>query len=285
MSLLLKALQNAAKNREAGTTGSDSTAPPEPRNDTESELSLEPIEPSERPAATPRPRASASSPAAGAAGSGRIPPASPAQAQTVLRAGARPAPPPASSPGLLDWLARRPLVAFSTAAGLFAIGYGIYLYLQITNPGIFMASPVTPPPGPVASPPPQAPAPPAPMASVPAEPPQPQLAPEPPSVAAMPDAPPSLLATAPQAGAPAEPRASVAPTAPAAPTAQQSQSAPAGGSTSTSASAQCDCPPGRRDGSITGNGRDTRVQNPAARHRIRIPSSRRAALLRPFHPR
>jgi Tfp pilus assembly protein PilF len=224
MSLLLKALQNAAKNREAGTTGTDTTAPPEPRNDTENGLSLEPIEPTERPAAAPRPQAPASGPAAGAAGSGRIPAASPAQAQTVLRASARPAPPPASSPGVLDWLARRPLVAFSTAAGLFAIGYGIYLYLQITNPGIFMASPVTPPPGPVASPPPQAPVPPAPMASVPAELPLPQLAPEPPAVAAMPDAPPSLLATAPPAaGAPAEPRTPAAPT----PTPMPSKAAPA----------------------------------------------------------
>jgi Tfp pilus assembly protein PilF len=50
--------------------------------------------------------------------------------------------------GLLDWLARRPLVAFSTAAGLFAIGYGVYLYLQITNPGMFVAQPSAPPPAP-----------------------------------------------------------------------------------------------------------------------------------------
>jgi Tfp pilus assembly protein PilF len=82
---------------------------------------------------------------------------SPAQAQTVFRAGA-----PAAKPSPLAWLAERPLVAFSTAAGLFAIGYGIYLYLQISSPGMFVAQRPSTPPPPVppaaTTPPPPAPA-------------------------------------------------------------------------------------------------------------------------------
>src|SRR5690606_29090986 len=90
------------------------------------------------------------------------PPPGPQQAQTVLRASARAELPRRREPGFVDWLAQRPLVAFSTAAGLFAIGYGIYLYLQITNPALFIARPNAPAPGPsqvASATPPQTPAP------------------------------------------------------------------------------------------------------------------------------
>src|SRR5690554_2679495 len=125
MSLLLKALQNAARNREAAGNariepGSDAGEPRE----RPTELTLEPVEPS------PRASARSHSPLNAERTEGQPPPG-PQQAQTVLRASARAELPRRREPGFVDWLAQRPLVAFSTAAGLFAIGYGIYLYLQI----------------------------------------------------------------------------------------------------------------------------------------------------------
>ena len=120
MSLLMKALQNAARNREAaGTARGD---PPESESDSQlaasGELSLEPVQPSAR--AT---RAQAASGERAAAPEQRPPSGAQQQAQTIMRAGTRPARPAPKQPGIFDWLARRPLVAFSTAAGLFAIGY------------------------------------------------------------------------------------------------------------------------------------------------------------------
>lgn len=155
MSLLLKALQNAAKNREAGAAGAEPT--PAAGDADNSEISLEPLQASAR---GPSSRAAASEDTPERPTSG----ASPLLAQNVLRAGGT-----EQRAGILDWLARRPLVAFSTAAGLFAIGYGIYLYLQITSPGMFIAqSPVAPPPPPPpgASPAPPAPVPPPPPAAL-----------------------------------------------------------------------------------------------------------------------
>ena len=147
MSLLLKALQNAARNREAAGATSTGTEPAleasERATPAPGELSLEPVQPS------PRASARAQSTIHEDAAERHAAPG-PQQAQTVLRAGARSPRPPRHEPGILDWLARRPLVAFSTAAGLFAIGYGVYLYLQLTNPGIFLANPS--PPGPPAPP-------------------------------------------------------------------------------------------------------------------------------------
>jgi Tfp pilus assembly protein PilF len=207
MSLLLKALQNAARNREAAeathgetaaASGGDSPAAP-------GELTLEPVQPA--------PRVSRAQAQVSDDFGERNAAPGPQQAQAVFRAGARPARTARSEPGLLDWLARRPLVAFSTAAGLFAIGYGVYLYLQITNPGLFVAQPSSPPPPPAPSvataprpapPPPAAPStavPPAPPAS--AASPAPSLAPPaasapmpPPAASATPATPGSSAATA-----------------------------------------------------------------------------------------
>src|SRR5512147_287762 len=131
MSLLMKALQNAAKDREDKnpTDPGTQTQPEESK-----ELRLEPMDPSVRNATSGRgPDTPGDEPRERAG-------ATPRQAQTVLRAGSASAA-QARSPGFMDWIARRPLVAFSTAAGVFAIGYGIYLYVQITNPGLFVARP------------------------------------------------------------------------------------------------------------------------------------------------
>jgi len=149
MSLLLKALQNAAKNREAGAVGSEEATQVQ-REPASSELSLEPIDDKAAQAAARSESAySSRDPAAmSASASDRSGSTSRTQAQNVLRAGATRQTAAGSSPGILDWFARRPLVMFSTAAGIFAIGYGVYLYLQLTNPGIFMARPNAPTPGP-----------------------------------------------------------------------------------------------------------------------------------------
>ena len=142
MSLLLKALQNAARNREAaGNVRAESGSDAGERREPPTELSLEPVHPSPRAAARNH-AAFAEEPAE------RQPQPGPQHAQTILRAGARPEPIRHREPGFFDWIAQRPLVAFSTAAGLFAIGYGIYLYLQITNPALFIARPTAAPPPP-----------------------------------------------------------------------------------------------------------------------------------------
>jgi len=181
MSLLLKALQNAAKNREAGAVGTDGTTPAQAASEGAGELILEPIEktttdPIPRSESAVKSRTTGDAPGNGTDRAGA---ASRTQAQNVLRAGSVRDTTSNSSPGIMEWLARRPLVAFSTAAGLFAIGYGTYLYPQITNPGTFMARPAAPTPGPAltAPPPPPSAATPAPVpgprAAAPTEPSQP----------------------------------------------------------------------------------------------------------------
>ncbi|MPZ45076.1 MAG: tetratricopeptide repeat protein [Betaproteobacteria bacterium] len=197
MSLLLKALQNAARNREAagathGETGADSGDRPAAPG----ELTLEPVQPAPRASTRAQPLSDED-------GGERHAAPRPQQAQTVFRAGARPARTARSGPGLLDWLGRRPLVAFSTAAGLFAIGYGVYLYLQITNPGLFVAQP--------SSPPPPSPAPKVAAAPRPAEPPLPATGPM--AVPPGPAAPATSPAPAPS---PAPPAASAPPIPPSA---------------------------------------------------------------------
>ena len=169
MSLLLKALENAAKNREAAGPQADPSPPSETR-DAAAELSLEPVPQSTRAQGATRSQPQSRNTTQNTLVDEDIGP-SPhqAQAQSVLRAGA-----PPSRPGIFEWFARRPLVAFSTVAGIFAIGYGTYLYLELTNPGIFVSRPTPVAKGPVVAtnpPPAQSPAPPpsaiAPVAPVP----------------------------------------------------------------------------------------------------------------------
>jgi len=146
VSLLLEALQNAAKNREAAAP-EGGVGPSNAAKESAAELSLEPMPEPAQTQAGARTRAASrnqnqSTPADD--GRERAAGAGSQQAQTVLRAGAR-----LARPSIFSWIARRPLVAFSTASGLFAIGYGVYLYLQITNPGIFIAYRTPTPPTPV----------------------------------------------------------------------------------------------------------------------------------------
>ena len=206
MSLLLKALENAAKNREtAGSAASESGAAPEMKEPSAEEITLEPMPQTARARAGARAQGTARTSGSGAAlDEERAPSPHQSQAQSVLRAGA-----PASRPGIFEWFARRPLVAFSTAAGIFAIGYGTYLYLQLTHPGIFMSRPApVPKPPVVATSPSPTPAPPAPgIAPIP---------PTPPAASPPPAAPSSVLpgpAFTPGAS-PAPPPAAAAPVAP-----------------------------------------------------------------------
>ena len=106
-----------------------------------------------------------------------------------------------SRSGVVEYVSTHPILIFGTLAALVAIGFGIYVYLQIFHPGMFVSRPPAPR-GPLA-----------PMTQAPAVP-----APAPP--AALPSAP--LLKeaadaspTAPAAPAPVEPpRAKPAPAAP-----------------------------------------------------------------------
>jgi len=150
MSLLMTALAKAAKDR-GEARGAPAVAPAAAAK---SELSLEPIasgapaapapkpETATRPAAAP-PRAASALPAAAPAATPARDPAQ-AQASRVMPAQAvsRPATGAASA-----YLRAHPIVVFGTLAGVAAIGFGIYVYLQISHPGLFVSRPA--PKGPV----------------------------------------------------------------------------------------------------------------------------------------
>jgi Flp pilus assembly protein TadD len=115
MSLLLQALQKASKNRE-GAEGGDTT-------ETAGDASLA-LEPLSEPELRDEDLTAHGGP-------------TPAQAAKVLRATEQP------SYSAVDWVRDRPMLVLISAAVLFAIGYGTYVYFQIANPGMFR----TPPPG------------------------------------------------------------------------------------------------------------------------------------------
>ncbi len=104
MSLLLQALQKASRNREDGDTDPSINSPA-----VSDELTLQPE--------SPAPRAYQS----GASGSS-------AQAATVVQASAVPGFDP------FDYAREHYMLTFVGAAFLFAVGYGLYVYLQINQP-------------------------------------------------------------------------------------------------------------------------------------------------------
>ncbi len=177
----MKALEKAAKDRE----GSEPPAGTNPPKD--GAIGLEPMA---ARAANPREPAAPANPApatrSGAAGGAP----KPADAASVVTAGRR--------AGGGSFLRERPLAVFGLVAGIGAVAYGGYVYLQLTNPALFVKQ--APRPAPVAqiAPPPN----PQPAAATPpAAPPAPPLA-----SLAPPDAPPPPAAatagTAPAKGAP-----------------------------------------------------------------------------------
>lgn len=153
MSLLMKALEKAAKDRgeaQPQTLAAEKTAaqpaaatkPPSPPL----ELSLEPLQadtpvpPPEEPP-KPQPKSAAQIRAE----------RNQARAATVMQATARPA---AAAPATSRFRLS-PLMALGLVAGLIALGFAVYVYLQITNPGLFIRKP--PPSAPMATQPPPAP--------------------------------------------------------------------------------------------------------------------------------
>jgi Flp pilus assembly protein TadD len=155
MSLLMKALEKAAKDRgetrkEPVETAAAAAAPAAPPR---SELSLEPLRPeaSSAPSA-PRvntPHAAAATqrsvPAAAAAAPQRETAAQQAQASTVMQAQA--ASRPSSGGGVGTYVSTHPLTVFGALAALVAIGFGIYVYLQIFHPQLLTSRPPAVKPG------------------------------------------------------------------------------------------------------------------------------------------
>ena len=132
MSLLLQALQKAAKARESEESDS-----PAREKSADEDLELEPLLPE------PTLREEMDGPASTASS------ATPAQAATVVQAGR-------AEPGFdaLEWAREHYMLTFLGCAILFALGYGTYVYLQVAQP--FSSPP--PPPARIASPAAQAPA-------------------------------------------------------------------------------------------------------------------------------
>jgi len=154
----MKALEKAAKDRgEVRTEPAETAAVAAPAK---AELSLEPIAAGipagPRPEAAPRPAAPvAPRTTTAAAAPGAVPAREPApapreqqaQAATVLQATAsRPA---AGSGGVGAYVRAHPILLLGTLAGLFAVAFGVYVYLQIFNPGLLTGRPQIVPKGPL----------------------------------------------------------------------------------------------------------------------------------------
>jgi len=177
MSLLLQALQKAAKNREGSGPEQEPVAdlvsvqtdafepPPETGRGPEPALTeftlaeeeemFEPEEPI-RAIEPPPPIA----PVARGRASSLSPAPSFAQAATILRASET------RSAGALDWVRDRPVHALAIAGAIFGLFYGVYVYLQIFHPAVlrgdFLKQPLqakAPPPTPRPIAPPTAPVP------------------------------------------------------------------------------------------------------------------------------
>src|SRR3954452_20444620 len=162
MSLLLQALQKAAKNRESGNALLDepATAPPpaSPPPAAEAPAAILPPAFIVEPGARRRPQEpelalaeedlfEADEPLPNDPGQrfepfGASPAASSADAAAILRANE------AASASWIDWIRDRPVWALAIGAGVFLMFYGIYVYLQIAHPGIlrgeFMRQPLAP---------------------------------------------------------------------------------------------------------------------------------------------
>jgi tetratricopeptide (TPR) repeat protein len=142
MSLLMKALEKAAKDR--GDARTEPATPDAPASD----LSLEPLTNDAHVA----PRTDeASRPTSAAPARER------AQAANVLQAAA---PRPAAG-GAMTYARTHPVAALGVVAGVLAVGFGIYVYLQMFHPSLFIAQ------SPIASRPPAPPLVQAPAAAVP----------------------------------------------------------------------------------------------------------------------
>ena len=224
MSLLLQALQKAAKNREGGAPAPEPTGaeqPPEPEQSESAapaELSVEtPLEEKQGEHGLAleeedlfEPEELAAAPATERFEPFATPSASSAQAATILRAS------DVKTTSWVDWVRDHPVHTFAGLAGVFAVFYGAYLYLQLFHPAVLRgelwSKPLTanapPPQTPPVAPPPE----PTPAATTAAAPtngqgtsgtPAPGLAtPTPPAAALSPSAPTAAAPTTAVAGMP-----------------------------------------------------------------------------------
>jgi tetratricopeptide (TPR) repeat protein len=161
MSLLMKALEKAAKDRNearvepvqspvsVSTSAPAAATPAAPRN----ELTLEPMA-AEPPPSPPSARGGGAAGGVPGAPPAREPAAvaparEPAQAQasTIIQAGG--ASRPADDEGIVDYLRARPLLLLGLLAALFAAGFGVYVYFQIARPGSSIGQPPPAPKGPL----------------------------------------------------------------------------------------------------------------------------------------
>jgi len=146
MSLLLKALEKAAQDRNRTTDRPLETAVTR-ATDSETALSLEPIVPAAAPirsepaihgTAREAPRN------AGAPGNpdtaARTPHRNDQARASVLLSTRQ----PAHSGNVGKWISTHPVPFAAALAGIIALGYAIYLYLQIMHPGLFLRAPVAP---------------------------------------------------------------------------------------------------------------------------------------------
>jgi Flp pilus assembly protein TadD len=171
MSLLMKALEKAAKDRGEARNEPAAVAAPAPPG--KPELALEPIAApapaSAVPAAPAAPEAAprARTPQGPRAAAPSAAAREQAQAGTVLQAQSARRP----SRGAASYLRDHPVMVAGTLAGVAAIGFGIYVYLQIFHPSLFVRGPTAfkapPPPPSVAAPAPPVAAVPAPLPSAP----------------------------------------------------------------------------------------------------------------------
>ncbi|HUU71195.1 MAG TPA: tetratricopeptide repeat protein [Burkholderiales bacterium] len=129
MSLLLQALQKASRNREANP---DTPEAPSTQTDADASLSLEPLAEPQLSSDSATHFDDNAQPVSERPDDGL---SSPADAADVMRANEA----PGYSP--LDWVRDHHMLAFLAAAALFAIFYGLYVYLQISNPGLFRSQP------------------------------------------------------------------------------------------------------------------------------------------------
>ena len=142
MSLLMKALEKAAKDRgetrQPPATSAEAAAGPAPAAPSPAlELSLEPLQANAPKAPSP---AEPATPRGAAKTRGDR---DQTRAATVMQASARPAAATTSAR-----IRIRPAMALGLLAGLIALGFAVYVYLQITNPGMFIRQ-APPPPKPL----------------------------------------------------------------------------------------------------------------------------------------
>ncbi len=207
----MKALEKAAKDRgeaqpQAAAVDKPAAQPAAAAKTPPLELTLEPLQadaPAPPPEEPPKPQPRSATQSAAQVRAER----NQARAATVMQATARPAAAPAASRFRLS-----PVMALGLVAGLIALGFAVYVYLQITNPGLFIRKP------------PQAPQVPAPLAQKPQPVPQ---APVATSSVVAPASPAETDAATPPRGEVEAPRPRPAPAAPAATAAARPAEPPA----------------------------------------------------------